>query len=70
MPVMDGCEATSKIRTLIQFYGFKQPLIIGTSGQTEQKYVEEAIKSGMNSLLSKPINLQLVKRILKKMNYI
>ena len=35
MPVMDGCEATSKIRTLIQFYGFKQPLIIGTSGQTE-----------------------------------
>ena len=48
MPIMDGCESTRQIRTLLHNFDQEQPLIIGTSGQTEQKYVEEAIKSGMN----------------------
>ena len=35
MPGMNGCEATSKIRSLLYSLDLEQPLIIGNSGQTE-----------------------------------
>ena len=35
MPVMDGCQAAQKIRHFLYDMNQLQPLIIGTSGQTE-----------------------------------
>ena len=70
MPIMDGCEASAQIRGYLHKNRLVQPLIIGSSGQTEDYYVKQAIQSGMNSVISKPLNLALVKRILKQMNYI
>lgn len=40
MPIMDGCEATALIRDYLHKKGLIQPLIIGTSGQTEDYYVK------------------------------
>lgn len=70
MPVLDGCSASSQIRELIYQKGLIQPLIIGNSGQIEREYIERAFESGMNCMLSKPINIVLVKSILEKMKYI
>ena len=64
MPVLDGCSAALEIRELIYQQGLVQPIIIGVSGQVERQYVVKGFESGMNYMLSKPINLDLVKSIL------
>ena len=64
MPVLDGCSAALEIREFIYKKGLAQPIIIGVSGQVERQYVVKGFESGMNSMLSKPINLDLVKSIL------
>ena len=70
MPIVDGVSSTKQIREYLYANNLKQPIITGVTGQTEQEYVNRAIENGMNSVLSKPINLELVKMILANMNYI
>ena len=66
---MDGYEATRQIRKFIKNAGAKQPIISAITGHTEPSYVETAFKSGMNQVLSKPINIELCKLVLKKTGY-
>lgn len=65
MPIMGGCEATTKIREYLYNKGLSQPIIIGVTGHTEQQYVNYAIKSGMNQVLSKPVKKEALMGILK-----
>lgn len=51
MPVMDGYDSTSKIRTFFFELGLDQPIISAVTGHTEPEYVNRAIKSGMNMVL-------------------
>ena len=59
MPFMDGYEATKQIRQHIKNGGAKQPIISAITGHTEPSYVETAFKSGMNQVLSKPLDIEL-----------
>lgn len=52
MPVMDGLEATYKIRDL----GYKKP-IIGITGNCEPEQIKEFIAQGANKILQKPVQL-------------
>ena len=70
MPFMDGYEATRQIRQFIKKAGAKQPIISAITGHTESSYVETAFKSGMNQVLSKPINIELFKWLLKKTGFL
>ena len=70
MPFMDGYEATHKIREIFYKGGAKQPIISAVTGHTEPSYVETAFKSGMNQVLSKPIDVILCKSPLKKTGFI
>jgi CheY-like chemotaxis protein len=63
MPIMDGYEATSKIRSYISSLGINQPIIIAVTGHTEEEYVRRAMSSGMNQVLSKPIIIEVLKDI-------
>lgn len=56
MPHMDGYEATARIRDYLHEQGLVQPIISAVTGHTEQMYVKKAIDSGMNQVLSKPVN--------------
>ena len=56
MPIMDGYEATEKIREFLYIQGIEQPLIVAVTGHSEHQYVERAIDSGINYVLSKPVN--------------
>ena len=67
---MDGYEATRQIRQFIKKAGAKQPIISAITGHTESSYVETAFKSGMNQVLSKPINIELFKWLLKKTGFL
>lgn len=69
MPVMDGYESCEKIRTFLQSKNINQPVILAVTGHTEPHYVKRAIDSGMNQVLSKPINASLLKKIMLKINF-
>ena len=57
MPFMDGFEATQKIRNLIHKKGLPQPIITAVTGQTEQKFIDKCLSSGINQVASKPIDV-------------
>ena len=55
MPVMDGLEATKRIRSLCRADAGSIPIIAMTANAFEED-VEKALSAGMNEHLSKPIN--------------
>ena len=64
MPVMDGIEATKRIRKSEQ-EGKKTPIIALTAHALRGNR-EDYLSAGMNDYLSKPISLSDLERILKK----
>ena len=66
MPVMDGYEATLKIRQYMAENLLHQPVIIACTGHTEPEFIQKAWRSQMNEVLFKPINIQVAKEILKE----
>ena len=48
MPVMDGYEATQKIRETFYIFGIPQPIIIAVTGHCEKEYIKKALNAGMN----------------------
>ena len=70
MPFMDGYEATKKIREFIDEQEVSQPIISAVTGHTEQAYIERAINAGMNQVISKPVDIQVLKVLLTKFGYI
>ena len=69
MPEMDGYEATHKIRTMFYKHNISQPLISAITGHSEQKYVNRCITSGMNQVLSKPVDGAILKALIEKINF-
>ena len=65
MPVMNGYEATRAIRRLPGDYAADIP-IIALTANIFQDDILEAMESGMNEHLSKPIDMREVGKILKK----
>ncbi|MDR0290609.1 MAG: response regulator [Treponema sp.] len=65
MPVMDGCTATRQIRELDRMDAHKIPIIAMTAN-VMQEDMQMAIESGMTGHLSKPIELEVVLRVLQK----
>ncbi|SHE56971.1 Hpt domain-containing protein [Marinitoga hydrogenitolerans DSM 16785] len=61
MPVMNGYEATKKIREFN-----KSIPIIAMTAHLILQYKEEAIKSGMNDFITKPIEIERLLQIIKK----
>jgi CheY-like chemotaxis protein len=62
MPVMDGLTATRMIREK----GFKDLPIIAMTAHSLDSEREKSIKAGMNEHLTKPINIEDLKMVLKK----
>jgi CheY-like chemotaxis protein len=56
MPVMDGLEATRKIREMEKVTGERQ-LIIGCSANSDYLTIREALAAGVDSFMSKPFTL-------------
>ena len=64
MPVMNGLEATKKIRHLNREDAKKVPIIAMTANAFNED-MKKSIQSGMNGQLSKPIDMQEFEKILK-----
>ena len=48
MPIMDGYQATQKIRQFLYLCNIDQPIISAITGHTEHSYTQQALNSGMN----------------------
>lgn len=68
MPVMDGLEATKKIRSLELKSGKHIP-IVALTAQAGVEFKEKCLQAGMDAYLTKPVAMsQLVKVLLKLRN--
>jgi CheY-like chemotaxis protein len=65
MPVMNGLEATRKIRKLENPYAANIPIIAMTADAFSEN-VSECFEAGMNAHIAKPIDINNVVRELKK----
>lgn len=65
MPVMDGVEATKKIRALKEEYYQNIP-IVALTADAVQGVREEFLASGMNDFVSKPISMTDITRAIKR----
>ena len=63
MPIMDGYEATMKLRDLHKDSQM-QPKVIAISGHVDIQYVEKAWRYGLDEFVYKPIKLSILNEIL------
>lgn len=65
MPVMDGLEATRRIRSYEKQNELQPALIIALTGLASAKTQQEAFASGIDLFLTKPVPLKELGRILE-----
>lgn len=65
MPIMDGYEATKRIRSFYKRFNVCQPTIIACTGHIEEEYIKKAWKHDINEVVPKPLHEPLLKSILK-----
>jgi CheY-like chemotaxis protein len=66
MPNMDGLAASLDIRTFEQQSGLKRTPIIAVTGLASAKVQEQAIISGIDSLLTKPVPMKTLRTIIEE----
>lgn len=67
MPVMNGIEATTKMRNYFAMRNITdQPKIIGITGHVLESFKEEGLRSGMDEIYGKPVYNDTMKQILSK----
>ena len=64
MPVMDGYEASDMIRHFLSQRNMPQPMIIATTGHTENEYINKCWVHSIDEVISKPININIIKSVL------
>ena len=69
MPHLDGYDASNRIRQYFYENKFKQPIISAITGHTEQVFVKKAVYSGINQVLSKPVDYRPLKILVKKFDF-
>ena len=73
MPIMDGYEATKKVREVEdnEFNPLEQrAVIVGLSGHSTDAYKQKAFDSGMDEFITKPLELDKLTQILKAIGLI
>lgn len=65
MPVMDGIQATRKLRSMSQSLP-KNPRIIAMTANALQEDKERCLQAGMDDFIAKPITVYTVRKVIKK----
>ena len=65
MPVMNGYEATKAIRAMSRRDVKNMPIIAMTANAMEEDK-QTALKSGMNAHIAKPIDIELLMKVLRQ----
>lgn len=62
MPIMNGLEATKRLR---EIFG-EGPKIVGVTGYASSKYHQIGEEAGMDTVISKPVYVPIMEKILEK----
>jgi CheY-like chemotaxis protein len=65
MPVMDGIQATKEIRRIEKEKNLQRTWIVGISADAREEYQMNAIESGMDDFLTKPVSREKILDIIK-----
>ena len=71
MPLLDGIEATEKIREFLHEKGVvreMQPIVVGITGHVLDQYMTAGTKAGMDEIYSKPLYASQMEEILERYN--
>ena len=60
MPIMDGFEATDCIRRYLRARRILQPMIVASTGHTEEMYVQKAWRYEMDEVIAKPTDINII----------
>jgi CheY-like chemotaxis protein len=63
MPVMDGIETAARLR---EIFVDRQPIIVGVTGYASSKYHQIGVEAGMDTVIAKPMYVQILKEVLEK----
>ena len=66
MPIMNGYDASEKIRQYQKNHRLQQPMIIACTGHTEQEYILKAWSHQMDEVVPKPAHTDVIKSILEE----
>jgi len=66
MPQVDGYLATRTIRQFLLDKDLTQPLVCAVTGHCEEIYAKKAYECGMNMFMPKPIEAELLTKVLKE----
>ncbi len=66
MPVMDGLEATRRIRAREQSKGGPRQVIIGISANSDHETMEEAFEAGIDDFLPKPFTVEAFMKVVRR----
>jgi CheY-like chemotaxis protein len=70
MPIMDGYEATEKIRSIEKEHQDRKPiLIIAMTANNSYEEEQACLTAGMDGFLSKPFNVADIRNLLKTLNH-
>ena len=64
MPIMDGFEATDRIRRYCSSKIIMQPMIVANTGHTEDMYIQKCWRYEMDEVVSKPTDIHIIHQIL------
>lgn len=65
MPIMDGCTATREIRKHELKSGMDRTLIIALTALGAEQAKQEALESGVDIFMSKPVKMSEIKTLLE-----
>lgn len=66
MPVMDGLEASRRIRVFEQSSGRVRAPIVAITGAASDSVRQEAFSAGIDHFLSKPVSLKVLKELIEE----
>jgi len=70
MPFMDGYECCQRIHCLLDSLNIRaKPKILAVTGHVESEYQRKALRSGMDSLFSKPIKIDQLAMVLLEQGF-
>ena len=67
MPILDGYEASDRIRQYLRDHFEQQPMIVACTGHTEMEYIKKAWRNQMDEVVPKPAKMSVIKCILDEM---
>ncbi|NBV07105.1 MAG: response regulator [Proteobacteria bacterium] len=66
MPIMDGLEATKKIREFEKENNLRNSIIIAVTANASNENKDKCLEIGMNDFISKPLRKEAIEKVLEK----